>query len=157
MQAPTGPTDPRAAVQEETASLGGWAQWPRCARCGQRRLTVCPTCGTAGDQWEPADYAGPAEPLRRSRGEADAPCMPTSDDPAAAQHAQEILLACPQCDEVCAPRFYRHCARCGQDAGEGIEVASLDTEPLSPGTLIVLGTLIGLAVATWLYFRWLFG
>ncbi len=151
MQDPDRHTDPSpGAVRRETGSGRIWRDWPRCTECGRRRLTVCPVCGTAGDRFALAEYLAPAAPLEPSRGGAAA--RPVSNDA-----GPEILLRCPQCDEAFAPRFYRWCPQCGQDAGTGIDMqASERVAPWPDRTLLVLCALIGLMAAIVGYFRWLF-
>jgi hypothetical protein len=147
MQEPERPTDPFFRASEPGAGTRVWTHWPRCAHCGRLRLTVCPTCGMAGDQFALAEYLAPAAPLHSSRG-------PTPEAPE--EEGKTVLLVCPQCDEAFAPRFYRRCAQCGHDAGSGLEVPTLAVEPLSTNTLLVLVGLLALVALIVLYFRWLF-
>lgn len=142
-------TDPSPRPLRRETGGRTWTDWPCCAQCGRRRLTVCPTCGAAGDQFALAEYLAPAAPVQRSRGGASE--RPEQDDPGC-----EILLMCPQCDEAFAPRFYRRCPQCGHDEGTGIDVQPWSVEPLSENTLLILCGLIGLVTAIVLYVRWLF-
>ena len=97
-----------------------------------------------------AEYLAPAAPLESSRGRAEERPVPDGA-------GREVLLLCPQCDEAFAPRFYRWCPQCGQDAGTGIDTrVSGNDEPLSEHALLILGVLISLVTAIVLYFRWLF-
>jgi len=81
------------------------AQWPVCNQCGRRRQTVCPICGTAGDDFPRAD--GPLPP-----------------ELAANDEASEVGLAviCSTCDEPFVAEHLRYCPWCGNDAGAGIDV-----------------------------------
>jgi RNA polymerase subunit RPABC4/transcription elongation factor Spt4 len=80
------------------------APWPVCSECGRRRQTVCPVCGTAGDEFPRAD--GPLSPELAPNGEAS------------------LALICSTCDEPFVAEHLRYCPWCGSDAGAGIDVDS---------------------------------
>jgi hypothetical protein len=134
-----------------------WAEWPTCSQCGRRRQTECPICGTAGNDFPLAEFLAPPEPIRGSRlahGEQpneNTSCEPTSNAPAA-----EILLHCPQCDEVFHPQFYRRCAECGLDQGRGIQPPIWEPEPLPFRVTVTIFGLVGIALASMLYLWMLF-
>jgi len=75
-----------------------WNDWPTCPACGERRQTECSYCGSAGNRFRLADI---------------------DED----ERGQRILLACPACDDLFQPKFYRLCAQCGHDFGGGISIA----------------------------------
>jgi len=64
----------------------------------------------------------------------------------------EILLVCGQCDEAFAPRFYRVCAQCGHDAGDGLLLDPLDESQITGRVVLTLQTLILVCLALVLYF-----
>jgi hypothetical protein len=126
-----------------------WLDWPRCPQCGRRRQTGCPTCRLAGDDFPLAEYIPAAETL----GTAGAGATATSDTPSG---AAPVLLMCPACDEAFAPGFYRRCAECGFDFGEGLEVESPEYEPLNARVLVAILLVAGTGIALIAYFWWLF-
>ncbi|HTN74504.1 MAG TPA: hypothetical protein VL096_04630, partial [Pirellulaceae bacterium] len=89
--------------------------WPHCPACMQRRLTVCPFCKSAGNDFE-LGYTGP-------QAEAGATARP-------------IMVTCPTCDEAFHPQFYRLCEQCGHDFGDGIAVRQPRRLPASDDTPI---------------------
>ena len=123
-----------------------WDTWPTCPQCGRRRQTVCPVCGTAGVEFDLAEFLAPVEPVQPTRGDASAET---------AEQQLEVLLMCPQCDEAFQPRFYRRCAQCGFDFGEGIEIAQREVAPLPPRVTFVIGAAVAVCVALLAYFWWL--
>ena len=86
----------RDRFEEEAEFQDALELWPRCPRCGKRRVTRCPVCKTSGDLFALADQeyydydAKPLEPPSRSvcpscshRGEhATHNCRGTDDDDA---------------------------------------------------------------------------
>lgn len=128
-------------------SESNWIEWPVCPQCERRRQTVCSVCGTAGIEFDLAEYLAPAEHVCETRANEEA-SAPASEE-------LEVLLMCPQCDEVFKPRFYRLCAQCGFDFGAGIEIAQSESTPLPPR---VVWTILGLAafgLSLLAYFWWL--
>lgn len=113
--------------------LRPWADWPHCPQCEQPRSARCPTCLAASTSFPLAE-------------------MPDTDDGLPIFH-------CPTCDDAMRPEWYRRCARCGHDYGEGIEVKPkssgfMEFSPRSLAVTVVLLLLAGVALA---YFAWLFG
>jgi uncharacterized CHY-type Zn-finger protein len=70
-----------------------------CPQCGRARMTVCPFCHTASNDFPRADQPVAAEP-----------------------DGNEELLICGTCDEPFVPEYYRRCEWCGHDFGAGIEL-----------------------------------
>jgi hypothetical protein len=64
---------------------------------------------------------------------------------------------CPACDEAFAPRFYRWCAQCGFDFGEGIEIESAEVEPMNVRVLFAVVLVAAAVIGLCAYFWWLFG
>lgn len=126
-----------------------WEQWPECPQCGLARQAVCPNCELAGIEFPMAEYQAAAEPMRKTRSEGD---EPTSSEPSI---PPRVVLACPSCDEAFSPRFYRRCADCGHDFGEGISIEAGAEEELPDRALSVVVALAALAVVLMLYFWWL--
>ena len=79
--------------------------WPRCPDCGQARNARCSICGERGSAFPSAYASGP--------GQGELP-----------------LFLCPSCDEPITPGWYRLCAQCGHDYGEGMEVEKRTTRVL---------------------------
>ena len=146
MQNSSGQPDPPPAAHTQPPSARRWTDWPCCTHCGRPRLTVCPICGTAGDQFRLAEYLAPAAPVRGTR-------RATTGSPEPDEVVVEILLLCPQCDEVFPPRFYRYCPQCGHDEGTGMDVRPTAPPPLPTRPLLVLGGLITFLAALLLYLR----
>jgi len=78
--------------------------WPTCPGCGKRRQAVCPSCGTAGNDFPSADSAPQVQAATAEMEEGD------TLGPAA---------ICPTCDEPFAPEYLRHCEWCNHDFGDG--------------------------------------
>ena len=89
----------------------------------------------------PAD--GPADETEHSLG-------------ASAEATLPILLFCPACSEAFSPVFYRLCAQCGYDFGEGREIELPRQNEMNNRVLIALLVLGGLAVGLFAYFWILF-
>jgi hypothetical protein len=125
------PTDDGGA---ERGDLGDWPDWPTCPACGERRSARCPVCGATGTSFPVADVQESSSGKR-------------------------VFLHCPDCDDHILPEWYRVCARCGHDYGEGVEVVS-PTEPEAVETSVRGWIVLGLAIAGSLalvgYFVWLF-
>jgi hypothetical protein len=99
---------------------------PSESECGDRRLENSSTGDTG----------------RTSEGSADV------DSP--------VLLFCPACSEAFSPEFFRLCAQCGHDFGEGREVAVPRSSEMNNRVLAALIALGTLAVAMLAYFWMLF-
>jgi len=140
-------------------------EWPTCPGCGNRRQTVCPVCEVAGTDFPPAEYNVELAPVQSS-----APCGSCAQcSPAeAGEEAKEepkaddgeelpVLLMCATCDEAFQPRYYRLCAWCGHDHGEGIEPPPPPREAFEGRTIAVMLGLACIAAAVCVYLWYLFG
>jgi hypothetical protein len=67
-----------------------------------------------------------------------------------------ILLFCPACSEAFSPVFFRLCAQCGHDFGEGREVESPRQHEMNNRVLFAMLALAGLAIGLFAYFWILF-
>ena len=68
--------------------------------------------------------------------------------------SHDVLLKCDDCDDLIKPQWYRRCARCGHDFGDGLEV-NLAPKPLinlDPNSAIVLAVLTTGAILLLGYF-----
>lgn len=99
-----------------TGTTGNWTGWPECPQCHARREARCNACLARGTEFRLAD-TGESEGV---------------DDDA------EVLLLCSTCDEPFAPQFYRCCAECGFDFGEGIEQSEIVREELNNRVVLVM-------------------
>ena len=117
-----------------SGDLDDWLDWPVCPACGERRSARCPACSATGTSFPLADVQ------QSSTGE-------------------RVFLHCPDCDDHMLPDWYRVCARCGHDYGDGVEVAQ-PTAAESIETTIRAWIVLGLSIAGSLglagYFVWLF-
>jgi len=125
--------EPTGDDSAEAEPLAEWTDWPLCPRCGDRRSARCPVCGASRTDFRLADV----------------------QDVAGGQH---VLLKCEDCDDLIQPQWYRRCAACGHDFGEGIDVdpahhASADG---SGSLAVVAAVLAAAALALAAYFVWLF-
>ena len=80
------------------AAASNGPDWPVVPTCGERRSARCPVCGVSGTNFP----------------------WPTLQESDA---GQQVLLKCEDCDDLFRPQWYRLCARCGHDFGDGIEVS----------------------------------
>ena len=80
----------------EPPPVAEWSEWPVCARCGQRRTARCTVCGSARTDFRLAELQPSGE-------------------------AGHVLFQCDDCDDVIEPQWYRRCAACRHDFGDGIE------------------------------------
>ena len=119
---------------DSTAEPVLWQDWPHCPDCLQSRSARCPTCRASGIDFPLAD-------------------LPDTDD------GEPPLLHCPSCDDTFRPQWYRLCARCGHDFGNGLEIQQKGSGSLdfSPRSIAVAGALLFLAMTALAYFFWLFG
>ncbi|HMC10410.1 MAG TPA: DUF2007 domain-containing protein [Pirellulaceae bacterium] len=117
----------------EPEPLVDWADWPVCPACRDRRSARCPVCGVSGTNFPLAD-------IQDTTG------------------GEQVLLKCEDCDDLIRPEWYRLCARCGHDYGDGIEVSHSGRTSLALDRrlAIVLAMLLTGALSTALYFVWLF-
>lgn len=114
------------------ASAEAWADWPLCPTCGERRSARCPSCGDSGTAFPIAD-------VQTSQGD------------------ERVFLVCESCDDHFVPEWYRLCARCGHDYGQGVE--PVKTAPVRPNLLRVwflTVALLAAAIFSLAYFGWLF-
>lgn len=133
--APDAPHDPAAYDQ------GPLLAWPYCPVCSERRLAVCPYCGTASTSFPQGFDFTPRD--------ADA----LDDSPP--------MVVCSMCDEPFRPEFYKHCEHCGYEFEDGVVV----DEPLSDEDLTrsrvrewqVMGMLIALLILGLLYLGYVLG
>jgi hypothetical protein len=121
--------------------------WPTCPSCGERRQTICPTCGVAGTDFPNAEYQvsdWAPEPTVASEscgcgsGGSCATGADADDGASAAGGSPPPLLKCETCDDIFEPRYYRDCPWCGHDFGEGISAAMPSGESLNARTKFVL-------------------
>jgi predicted RNA-binding Zn-ribbon protein involved in translation (DUF1610 family) len=147
--------------------------WPTCPRCGQRRTTRCPVCGTVGSDFPAADldFSGPLG-LDAARSAPACGCGPGGCTPAAPQEpdepagailplpgATQAMLLCPTCDEPFVPDYPRRCVWCGEQFPSGYEVDPADQaevyeEGVNVRVVVVLGAIVLLlaVIAGWLLF-----
>lgn len=88
-----------------------WSEWPCCPDCGRRRLTSCPACGEADDDFARSEFDEQglvAKSLRSMEG-------------TAGESEFRPLVECSMCEERFRPKFYQRCAACGHDFGEGAD------------------------------------
>lgn len=116
----------------DSEPLSDWPDWPRCPNCGEKRSARCPVCGVSR-----ADFAL-----------ADLPAAPTPDS---------VLLKCDDCDDLIRPQWYRLCATCGHDYGDGLQVERLKcaSSGITPGLIVVVSLLSIGGTALLAYFAWL--
>jgi len=125
--------EPTADDQADDVPLSAWADWPACPGCGERRSARCSVCGVSGTNFPLADVQDTTS-------------------------GQQVLLKCADCDDLMRPEWYRLCARCGHDFGDGIEVShdGRSTFAFDRRMAIVLALLVAGALVPALYFMWLF-
>jgi hypothetical protein len=80
----------------------------------------------------------------------------SQDGVTAGQETLPVLLFCPACSEAFVPRFFRFCARCGHDFGEGREIGAAPHSEVNSRVLFTMLVLFGLAIAAMVYFWVLF-
>ena len=111
---------------------GNWAGWPTCPQCHTRREARCSVCMARGTDFRLADFEEPDDP--EEIGGAD------------------VLLLCSTCDEPFTPDFYRCCAECGFDFGEGLEQSETAHEALNHRAALVLAGVALLLVGLLAFF-----
>ena len=139
-------------------------QQTECPGCGKPLESICPYCRAAGSDFPAADMDFSMSVIETQcdcggscgqGGGADAgksaePAEPAPDD---AWLELPTMLMCPSCDEPFPPKYYRQCAECGHDFGEGVELPEpVHHEQISPRVVIVMGILATVAVAATVYF-----
>jgi hypothetical protein len=132
-----------AAANDRLPSIGEEPEacpsdtWPRCPECGERRHTRCEFCGTAGNDFPPADANGDdllGLPTPGDAAYSDCSCgaggCGTAKHDEAAGTSDSIpeaesrpLLLCPTCDEPFHPQYLRCCEWCGHEFPDGVEPA----------------------------------
>jgi hypothetical protein len=112
---------------------GNWTAWPTCPQCQARRQARCTVCSTKGTDFRLADFD-------------------ESDDPEEVVEETDVLLLCSTCDEPFTPEFYRKCAECGSDFGQGIEEPEDVPEELNNRVLAVIVGVVLLLVALLAFF-----
>jgi hypothetical protein len=105
-----------------------------------------------------AGHAACSPPSDRQADESEASSESGSNEPSKAGEgdAAPVLLICPSCNEAFSPRFYRACAQCGHDFGEGVETESAEHQELNDRVLLALLAFGGLAIGLVIYFWFLF-
>lgn len=115
---------------ETAEQITAWREWPACPQCRTRRMTACPVCGEAGDNFAKTDYDERGAEVNPSR----------RDVPLHEVDSNRPLIECPMCEERFRPEFYRRCAHCGHDFGEGIDLdEKSNREPLRWDTMVLFG------------------
>ncbi|MFI4876188.1 MAG: hypothetical protein ACIALR_12645 [Blastopirellula sp. JB062] len=132
----------RAHSPAPVANRRVWSEWPSCSGCGAPRMTQCPGCGEATEEFRLAAYQETGVEMRSSRPQA----APWVSD-------RYPLLVCPTCDEQFRPKFYQECAWCGHvfDDGERVTFASL-FRPLSRREWFAVAGLAGVLAVGLLWF-----
>jgi hypothetical protein len=130
---------------EGPVELAPWLSWPRCPLCSQRRQARCPTCGHADDDFPLADY-------QEAGAESRYPTNRLRLHFAEVETEDAVLLLCPHCEEAFRPRFYRRCAACGFEFGDGVQLVSGAYDDFSPRALVAAAGVVGTAAAIFLYF-----
>lgn len=120
-----------------------WAEWPTCPGCGKHRMTSCPACGEASEQFRLAT----AESQGAEPPPASLPILDLSEDD------RYPHLVCPTCDDHFRPQFYQQCAWCGHEFEDGKQVVvKLAEQEMSHREWWTVWGLIGLAVGTLVWF-----
>lgn len=114
-------------------TTGSWAEWPECPQCQARREAQCTGCSAHGTDYRLADFDEPEEPEEGDSG-------------------ADVLLLCSTCDEPFTPEFYRRCAECGHDFGEGIEREEIVREELNSRVVLVIVGMLLLLVGLFAFF-----
>ncbi len=107
-----------------STNSGNWGAWPTCPKCHARRDVQCSVCSARSTDFRLADFD-------------------EAEDPDEVADEMDVLLLCSTCDEPFTPTFYRTCAECGFDFGEGIEVPEAVREELNSRVVFVF---IGMAI-----------
>jgi hypothetical protein len=117
----------------EPQPLQPWPDWPVCPKCDERRPARCHVCGASGASFPLADIVE-------------------------TESGHDVLLKCEDCDDLIKPQWYRLCARCGHDFGDGIEVGQPARRLIEFNRrgAIVVAALTALAALLIGYFFWLF-
>lgn len=141
--------------------------WPRCPQCGQPRETSCPKCAHIGHHLPQAETPVDADDLAAIRKEPTIVELNTGMDATRAEPQDDSLLRpqpqddlhwvlCPICDWLFQPRYYRRCAWCSHNFGDGLDVqqppANFEQEPVNLRMLLLAGGLLVLMLAMLIYF-----
>lgn len=132
--------DPIGAAGSDTAHADGGVTSHGCCGGGSCGSSASPPDSECGDR-------------RHSTVPADDP-EPVSDEIVDA--SLQVLLFCPACSEAFSPNFYRLCAQCGHDFGEGREVRVPRPSEMNNRVLVALSVLGALGVGLLAYFWMLF-
>lgn len=166
-------------TDEETASDGPsptamvGAPWPECPQCGKLRITRCPICHTAGNDFPPVDMgfivmpsADDDQPQQGSCSCGPGGCSPAKGETAADETVpgetddmlheddmpQETLLMCTTCDEPFTPQYAGECEWCNHVFPDGYEVERadgivehVDTRVVAVATALLVLTVAGIA------------
>ena len=170
---------PKGEMPEGEAPASMPETWPCCPRCGARRVTKCPICGTSGTEFAEADpeFAGTpdlhedAQPITScgcgsggcSAGEsavkvenglsgvagADAP-----EQRKVESDTPEVVLVCPTCDEAFAPEYARRCPACDHEFVDGhdAEPPPAEREQIGRRAIAVILAIVALLIAVFVYF-----
>lgn len=125
--------------------------WPACPECHLPRQTLCPYCRVSATHFPIGDTLGAGE---ESHGTSEIGGSETGGSETVVD--ESTVLICDTCDEPFQPKFYRHCASCGFDFGNGLEVAvpRAPREELTGRAMLVFAGLGVLAVVFVAYFAW---
>jgi hypothetical protein len=117
----------------EAEPLTDWSDWPVCPHCGQRRSARCPVCDVSRTDFLLAEMQDPAD-------------------------FANVLLKCDDCDDLIRPQWYRRCAACGHDFGDGIEPdsAGMNETAATERIWLVAALLVAATVALIGFFALLF-
>jgi rubrerythrin len=153
------------------------APWPTCPRCGRRRTTRCPVCGTVGSDFPAADpdFSGvlglegaDASPACSCGSGGCTPAGPVDqDEPVIVAEESPLepprtMLLCPTCDEPFVPEYPRRCEWCGEQFQSGFEVApTAEPGAYEPGfdarLLVVVAMILVLLAALGGWLMYVFG
>lgn len=151
--------DPKDQLEEAEIP---WKEWPRCPECARKRITECPDCGAAGDDYALAEYQEFDEPMQATRAKqkpADEEDDADFDEPedTASEDAAPIkypYLDCPHCGEVFRPKFYRRCAHCTHIFPDGKTAPPIEKpKKFRWGPIIILGVVLLVVVALAVVFQ----
>jgi hypothetical protein len=141
-------------------------EWPHCPLCGKPRETMCPKCRHIGHHLPQAETPVDAEELAAIRGESTfvelqttlAGGEPLDDSRLRPQPPNltedQLWVLCPICDWLFQPRFYRRCAWCSHNFGDGLELQpppNVEREPVNLRMLLVVGGMVVLMLAILIY------
>ncbi len=111
-----------------------------------------PSCG--GPSCNPAD--SDSDDDRRVQGQTGGACGESRKPDNADDPELPVLLFCPDCSEAFSPTFFRLCAQCGHDFGEGRVVSGPRPSEMNNRVLFAILVLTGLGIGSVVYFWMLF-